>query len=268
MMDMYNTEEQAFMEYVEDTFKEGHTLLRINHAARQEKVKLDLEKELLPYSYKMVDLLSPHAYHERSLLYMYTEELISLLPRVKEEDIMNRSILTVLETLLLAMDYLTHERFTYAPFEDKHREKLYEILEDCFEKTKRHTFSEYANRPSLNKSAWYQNEDEVYCLDQREEKTRIYMAVVYKKPKNMMEHFKHVGYWLSQINLKPNMNPSKVTYEEMLQGKTEHGLHVDTIYYLGMVQRTISWFLNTTSWRYNQLLPFDEIDIRCKLGLR
>ncbi|WPS85328.1 hypothetical protein SMD22_01490 (plasmid) [Brevibacillus halotolerans] len=102
-------------------------------------------------------------------------------------------------------------------------------------------------------------------MDQREEKTRIYMAVLYKRPKNMMEHVKHVGYWLSQVNLKPNI---KLSDEQIIEGKTEHDLHVDTIFYLNMVQRALSWFLNTTSWKNNQLFTFDEVDIRCKLRIR
>ncbi|WPS85329.1 hypothetical protein SMD22_01495 (plasmid) [Brevibacillus halotolerans] len=74
------------MMFVEDIFKSGSLRIRINQTGRFEKVKIDVKKELLSYCNKTVDLLSPYPYHDRSLLYMYTEEFIALLPRLKEEE--------------------------------------------------------------------------------------------------------------------------------------------------------------------------------------
>lgn len=257
---------EELMEFVRDTFKDGHTLLRINQKAGEEKVTLTLEKELLPFTYKTVHLLSPYPYHERSLLGMYVEELISILPVIQEEEIIHPSLLSVVETLLRALDYLTHERFIRTGFEGRHREHLYKILRECFESEKNEPFSTFANRPQVCKSEWMEKDGELFCLDPRQEKTRIYLAVFYKKPQTMMEHFKDVGHWLSQISLKPNT--SKVEYEEAMKGKTDHELHVDTLYYLGMVQRTFSWLLNCSSWRSNELFHYDKIELRCKLGIR
>jgi hypothetical protein len=265
---MGKTEEDLQIEFVEDSFRDGSKNIKVTQKTgeEKEKVKLELDKRLLPYSHKTVDLLSPYSYHERTILHLYTEELISLLPQVREEDIINPLLFSVIETLLFALDYLTHSRFSYIRFEDKYRNKLYEIFNECFEIKKVNMFSEYANRPKLNKSSWYQDGDEVYCLDKREEKTRIFLSVVYPKPKHMMEHFKNVGLVLTKVILKPNT--SNVTYEEMLDGKTDHDLHVDTLFYLGMVQRTLRWVLNSASWRENDLYTFDEMEIRCKLGLK
>lgn len=174
--------------------------------------------------------------------------------------------MAVLETLLLGLDYVTHERFTHIFFEKNHREELFSILQDCFIKTKQHGFSEFANRPVLNKSSWIQNGEEIYCLDERTDKTRIYMAAVYRKPKNTMEHLKNVAHIISKVDFKPSTR--KVSFEEMLEGKTDHGIHQDTLYFFGMIQRTLSWLLNSTSWRNNQLFGFDELEICCKLGLK
>lgn len=260
------TQDQEILEFVEDTFREGHTLLRVDQTTGDERVTFSLEKVLLPHTYKTVHLLSPYPYNERSLIYMFVEELISLFPIVREEEIMDPSLMAVVETFLRALDYLTHERFTRTGFEDRHREHLYRILQECFDIKKNEPFSSFANRPHLNKSEWFQQDEELFCLDTRQDKTRIYMSVFYKKPKNMMEHFKHVGQWLSKITLKPNT--SKVEYEDVLKGKTDHELHVDTLYYLGMVQRTFSWLLNSSSWRSNELFHYDMIELNCKLGIR
>ncbi|WCK57382.1 hypothetical protein PP175_25280 (plasmid) [Aneurinibacillus sp. Ricciae_BoGa-3] len=118
----------------------------------------------------------------------------------------------------------------------------------------------------MNASEMYEKEGKTYCLDKREDKTRIYMAVIYKKSNNRMEPFKNVGYLLQQVNLKPNSE--RVEYHEMLAGQTDHQLYQDLLFYLNMVIRTLCWLMNSASWRNNQLFPFDEIEIRSKLGIR
>ncbi|MFJ8528388.1 hypothetical protein [Bacillus sp. NPDC094106] len=250
-----------------DEFKNGNKLLSLHHYAKDgDEVKLEIKKEWLPYLHDEVDLLSPESFHERHLVYMYVQELIEMLPKLKEEGAMEKQLLIVIETLLLALDYLTHERFAYAPFTNEHREEINSIIKECFEQEKTATFSNDANRPSLLKSKIIEGKEKVYCLDEREEKRRLYMAVVYTKPKDLQDRFKQIAFWLGNVNLKPNSD--RVTYQESIEGKTNHDLHVDLLFYLNMVKQTLSWFIHSYSWRNNELAGFDEIDIISKLGLR
>ncbi|AFV21727.1 MULTISPECIES: hypothetical protein [Bacillus] len=252
---------------IAEEFKNGTKLLSLHHYAKDgDEVKLAIEKEWLPYLHDEVDLLSPESFHERHLIYMYTQELIEMLPKLKEEGAMEEQLLIVIETLLLALDYLTHERFAYAPFTSEHREEINGIIQECFSITKSNTFSSNANRPSLLKSKIIEGEESIYCLDEREEKKRLYMAVVYKKPKDLQDRFKQIAFWLGNVNLKPNSD--RVSYQDSIEGKTNHDLHVDLLFYLNMVKQTLSWFIHSYSWRNNELAGFDEIDIISKLGLR
>jgi hypothetical protein len=261
------TEDKYMMEYVNDKFKNGNFFIRLQHSPKDgEEVPLDMEKDLLPYTDSKVHLLSPYAYHERTMLYMVIEELIQLFGEIKKEQSMEPSLLSVLETLLMGLDFLTHIKLINTPFQENHKNRIHDILSECFEKQKQHSFSLNAERGHLNASEIVKKDGKIYALDKREDKTRIYMAVVYRKANNNMERFKQVGYLLRQVDLKPNS--SHVEYEEMLAGKTDHELYSDLLFYLNMVIRTLCWLMNSASWRSNQLYPFDEMDIRCKLGLR
>ncbi|MCU5281594.1 hypothetical protein OCA22_24780 [Bacillus cereus] len=252
---------------IAEEFKNGNKLLSLHHYAKDgNEVKLAIEQEWLPYLHEEVELLSPENFHERHLVYMYVQELIEMLPKLKEEGVIEKRLLTVVETLLLALDYLTHERFAYAPFKNEHREETNNIIQDCFSEAKSTTFLNDANRPDLLKSKIIKGKEKIYCLDEREEKRRLYMAVVYTKPKDLQDRFKQVAYWLGHVNLKPNSD--RVSYQESIEGKTNHDLHVDLLFYLNMVKQTLSWFIHSYSWENNELAVFDEIDITSKLGLR
>lgn len=254
------------LDIINDEFKRGHKLLSLHHYPKNgEVVELEIEREWLPYLHHQVHLLSPVLFHERQLVFLYIQELIELLPSLKKEGFIENRLLCVLETLLLAMDYLSQEKLTDAPYTAEHRHALNLMLKDCFEEFKTTGFSEDANRPILNKSELSAGLANVYALDKREERNRIYMAVIYKKPDSVMEHFKQVGHVIGNVRLKPNT--SNISYAEAMEGKTDHGLHENLIYDLGRIQQTFAWLLNSTSWKQNELFPFDEMEIRCKLGL-
>jgi hypothetical protein len=258
---------ERVQEEIKELFKNGNRVLRLNHTpSKGQEVELDINKEWLPYLHSEVHLLSPYLQHERSLLYSYIEELIKRFPELIEDEMMDNELLNVVKTLLLGLDYISHERFINGEFKQEHREKLNAILEECFEEKKSFEFSTYANRPVLNTAKIIKGEDKVYCLDKREERNRLYMGIVFTKPVNKQEMYKQIGHWLGEVHLKPNTD--RVSYEEMLEGKTNHELHVDVLFYLNMIKQTFSWLLNSASWKMNQLMPFDEMDIRCKLGLR
>ncbi|PLS19209.1 hypothetical protein CVD28_02020 [Bacillus sp. M6-12] len=258
---------ERIQEEIKERFKNGHHLLRLNHTPRMgEEVTLEVEKEWLPYLHSEVHLLSPYPQHERSLLFSYIEELIQKFPQLVEEEMIDKGLFNVLKTLLLALDYLSHERFINGEFQEKHREKLNAILRECFEDEKTFAFSEYANRPVLYSTPIIKGEDKVYCMDKRVEKNRLYMAVVFSKPMNQQERFKQIGHWLGEVHLKPNTD--RISYEDMLKGQTNHELHVDVLFYFNMVKQTFSWLLNSASWRMNELMPFDEMDICSKLGIK
>lgn len=259
--------EQNIEKILTDDFAKGHKLLSLHHYPKDgEVVKLDVQKEVLPYLHDEVDLLWSERFHERNLIYTYVQKLIDLLPSLKKEGLIDKRLLSIVETLLLSLDYLTHKKFTYAPFESKHREEINGIIKECFSEDKTTTFSDDAGRPSLLTSKIMQDEDKVYCLDKREEKVRLYMAVLYTKPKHEQERFKQIAFWLGNVNLKPNSD--RVSYQESIDGKTNHDLHVDLLFYLNMVKQTLSWFIHSYSWANNELAVFDEIDITSKLGLR
>lgn len=261
------TREEELKQFIEEELKEGYKYIRVNHSpSKGEEVEIDIEEELFEHIHPMVDLLSPYEHHERSIFYLYTEALIQFLPILKEEKYIHRSLLSVVETMLLALDYMTHERFTNIPFTDEHRNEIEDILSECFEETKTHHFSVYANRPVRNESNLLKKDKTFYCLDKREEKSRIFMAVVYKKTKTKKEHMGNLAKMIAKVNLKPNR--SNVSYQEMLEGKTDHGIHEDLIYYINRVKLALSWLINSTSWRSNELYGFDEWEIKCKLGIR
>lgn len=262
-----NIENKDIQELINESFKNGSMLESINHLSRHgAEVSLDINQELLPFTYDTVHLLSPMMHHERSLLFMYIEEMIQFFPDIKLEGVTDKKLLNVVETLLLALDYLTHERFIKKPFEEQNREELYEILYQCFDENKKHSFSTDSKRPFLNKSKFTVREGKVLALDEREERTRIYMAVYYQKPDSLMEHFKHLGKWLGEVHLKPN--GARVSYEEYCAGMTDHELHAELLFYLSTVKKTLAWFLNSCSWRHNDLKLFDELDLSSKLGIR
>lgn len=262
-----NLKQDELQQLIEKSFKHGSMLQSLHHYPKDgEEVTLKIEKELLPYTHDTVHLLSPHLHHERNLLYMYIEELIQMLSLLKEEGTVDAKLLSVAETLLLALDYLTHERFIQSTFTEQDKLELQEIIKGCFDEVKEHSFSTDANRPVLYKTKWLQKEDKVYALDLREEKIRIYMAVFYQKPESLKEHMRQVGHWLGQVDLKPN--GSRISYEEYCSGMTDHELHQDLLFYFNMVKRALAWFFNTCSWRDGILRFFDEMDMCSKLGIR
>lgn len=250
-----------------EEFKMGHKLISLHHYLRDgEEVQLNIEKEWLPYLNQEVHLLSPDLFLERNLIYLYIQELIELLPLLKAEGIIQNNLLNTVETLLLALDYLTDEQFINTPFTAEHQSALKNILKDCFKKEKSTSFIGNCNRPRLNKSPIFVDETSIYALDKRVERNRIYMAVLFKKPKDAMERFNQVGQLLQSVNLKPDR--SRVSYEQMLEGKTDHDLHEDLVFNLSLIKRTFLWLLNSASWRQNDLYPFDKIDVSIKLGLK
>jgi len=254
-------------EIIAEEMKFGHKLIRLQHApSKGVAVELDVEPDYLPELHETAELMSPTQQNERDIIYKYVEDMIQLLPEVKAEGIMEKGVVAVLETLLLSLDYLTHERLLNAPFTAQIAEDLDTIHAQVFEQVKTAVFSHYANRPQNNRGEIYEQEGAVYVDDQRKENRNfIYMAVIYKKPENLMERMKQIGYWLSSVKLNPSTD--KVTYEEMCEGKTNHEIHERTLFYLNTTLRTLAWFLNSKSWRSNELHGFDQMDIASKLGI-
>lgn len=260
------TEQQTAGKEFEKEFDKGHKLLSLHHYARDgEDVKLDIPKEWLPRVHEQVDLLTPTINLERDLVYLYTEDLIQQFPALKEEGKLSVEMVAILETLLHAMDFLTHERFLNAPFEETDREEIKGIIGQVFDKQKTSHFTTSANRPFLNKSPIFVDEEKVFAKDKRVERNRIYMAVLYKKTNSVTEHFQLVGHWIGHVDLKPNR--ARVSYDEMLAGMTDLEIHEQTLFYLNMVKRTLAWFFNSTSWRSGELHGFDKMDIASKLGV-
>lgn len=250
----------------EKEFEKGFKMLSQNHFGNDGvDVKLDIPTEWLPLLHPEVQLLSPTLHLERELVYLYTEELIQLFPAIQEEGKLSNELLAVFETLLHAMDYMTHERFLNAPFGEQDRDELEDILRQVFDEKKTSRFTESANRPLLNKSQIFSDEEKVFAKDERKERTRIYMAILYKKSENMTEHFSRVGHWLGEVKLKPNT--ARLKYAEVVEGKTDIELHERTLLYLNIVKQTLSWLLNSASLRGGELYTFDRMDIASKLGI-
>lgn len=249
-------------------FNNGRYTFRLHHTVGMgEKVKLDeIESRWLPYIQKEVVLVSPLPYHERSILYMHIEELFSIYDRVEEEDLLDRELLGIFQTLIVALDYLSHERFLTGVFEDRHRDSINSILGDCNRSDKQHTFSKYSGRPKLNKATIQKEEDGIFCIDNREERTRVFMGLIFKKSNTAVEEFRQLGLALSGMNLKPNI--SNTLYDDVLLGKTDHQIHNDVVFYINIVLRTFLWLLNSTSFRRNKLESFDYFDVQYKLGIR
>lgn len=243
----------------------GRILVKLNHLHSQ-KVKLEIADCLRDRIDDEIDLLYPMMHHVRALAFMYTQELIDLLPEVKKEGVINTQLLSIIETLLFGLDYLTHTNFISSGFNEEHKEKIKEILKETFNEKKTYVYSKDAQRPKLLKSKIFKSEDEIYAEDNRDNTSRIYMAVLYKKRDSVMERFKQVGNVLSDVYLK--VERDSVTYEEILEGKTNIELHEELILYINMIKGTLCWLLNSVSWRENELYVFDEIDICSKLGIK
>jgi hypothetical protein len=263
------TDEENIQEMVEEELSKGFSLFSLEYSpgyfTQNDKIVLKIEDYLLPFIDEKVHFLSPHRYLPRHALFMYVQELISMFSELKEEGQVDSSLLAVVETILLGMDYLTHESFIENPFKDENREDLYRILEECFQEKKRHSFSKDANRPLLYKAEWIHENGEIYCIDKREKKTNLRIGIIFKKTKTKKEFFKNVAMVLNEIDFKPNL--SRVSYQEAIEGMTEHRLHVDLVFHLNQLKTTLLWLLNSTSWRTNSLKEFDKIDIQHKLGL-
>ncbi|WP_442637783.1 hypothetical protein [Rossellomorea marisflavi] len=254
-------------EIIAEEMKFGHQLLRLNHTpSKGVAVELDVELDYLPELHESAELMSATQQNGRDIIFKYLEDMIQLLPEVKAEGVMEKGVFGVLETLLLSLDYLTHERLLNAPYTAQIAEDLDAIYAQAFEQEKTAVFSTDANRPRNNRGKIYERDGALYVDDQREENRNfIYMAVIYKKPDNLMERMKQLGYWMGNVNLNPSTD--KVSYEEMCEGKTNHEIHERTLFYLNTTLKTLSWFLNSTSWRSNELHGFDQMDIASKLGL-
>ncbi len=122
-------------------FKNGTLLVKINHLKEDgAEVPLEIEKDLLSKIYGEVDLLSPYRHQTRELLYMYTDELIQLFLDVKQDESMNKEVVAVFETLLLALDYLTDPRFLKVNFKREYRDYVKEVLQECFNVKKKPYF--------------------------------------------------------------------------------------------------------------------------------
>jgi hypothetical protein len=248
-----------------EKFKEGSLLIQLHHMQSDgELIELKIDAELIPLLSEDIYLLSPYRHHTRDLIWMYVEEVIFLFPTLQEE--INPEVSSVLNTLLIAMDYLTHERFMYMPFTNEHRNEIKAILDNCFDSGKTRSFSTESNRPKLNKATLKMEGNRITCLDVRKERTRIHMAVLFEKSESKMKSFHQVAHWLQKMNLNPDT--SQVSYDECIKGKTNHDLHVDHLFYLNRIQRTLCWFINSFSWRTNELYTFDRIDLMSKLGIR
>lgn len=254
-------------EIIEKEMTFGHKLISLQHTpSKGVAVELDVEPDYLPELHETAELMSATQQNGRDILYKYVEDMIQLLPAMKAEGVMEKGLVAVLETLLLSLDYLTHERLLNAPFTSQIAEELEAIHAQAFEPEKTAVFSHDANRPHNNRGEIYERDGALYVDDQREgNRNFIYMAVIYKKPENLMERMKQLGYWLGSVKLNPSTD--KVTYEEMCEGKTNHEIHERTLFYLNMTLSTLSWFLNSMSWRSNELQGFDEMDIASKLGI-
>lgn len=260
-------QEVTVKEMIAEEMEFGHQLLPLQHSPSDGVVvELDVPLDYLPELHESADLMSVSRQNSRDIIYKYLEDMIQLLPKVKEEAVMDKEVVAVLETLLLSLDYLSHERLIDAPFTSQIADDLEAIQAQVFELEKTAVFSSDANRPRNNRGKIYENEGVLYVDDQREENRNfIYMAVIYKKPENLMERMKQLGYWLGNVKLSPGTN--NISYEEMMEGKTDVGIHERTLFYMNTTLRTLSWFLNSTSWRSNELLGFDKMDIASKLGL-
>lgn len=260
-------QELTVKEIIAEEMEFGHQLIRLQHTpSKGVAVELDVELDYLPELHETAELMSASQQNGRDIIYKYVEDMIQLLPEVKAEGIMEKGVVAVLETLLLSLDYLTHERLLNAPYTAQIAEDLDAIHAQAFEQEKTAVFSTDANRPRNNRGKIYERDGALYVDDQREgNRNFIYMAVIYKKPENLMERMKQIGYWLSSVNLNPSTD--KVTYEEMCEGKTNHEIHERTLFYLNTTLRTLSWFFNSTSWRSNELHGFDQMDIASKLGM-
>lgn len=260
-------QEVTVKEMIAEEMEFGNQLLRLQHSPSEGvAVELDVPLDYLPELHETADLLSATEQNSRDIIYKYLEDMIQLLPEVKAEGIMEIGVVAVLETLLLSLDYLTHERLINAPYTVQITEDLDAIHAQAFEQEKTAVFSTDANRPRNNRGKIYERDGALYVDDQREENRNfIYMAVIYKKPENLMERMKQLGYWLGNVKLSPGT--SKISYEEMMEGKTDIGIHERTLFYMNTTLRTLSWFLNSTSWRSNELHGFDQMDIASKLGL-
>lgn len=254
-------------EEIESTFEHGNMMIRLNRKDLQGRtVSIDFPAEYLDYIYPSADLISISQQNERTILFKYLDDMIRLLPELKAEGIMDRDMFSVLETLLMSIDYLTQEEFLESPFSDERHEKLYSLYSQVFEKVKKSEFITDSSRPKQNRGMLYVQDDKVFVDDQRVDSTGlIYMAVLYKKPEHLMERMKQLGYWISQVRLVPNTD--RVSFEEMKKGKTNVGIHERTLFFLNTTLRTLAWFLNSTSWRSNELHGFDRIEIASKLGI-
>lgn len=251
-------------EELNSLFDNGHFLMRLNHTESDgEKVLLDdIELEWLKELHPVVDLLSPATQNTRNLFYLYVEKMIQHFPLLKKEGKMDEKVVSVLETLLLSLDYLTNERFINAPFGEDEKEELRAILEEIFQLEKSHIFSSDSNRPVQNTSELYVEGDRIFAKDNRNERNRLYMAVAYRKNENQIDRIRQIGYWIGEIKIPLDRN--KVSYEEVLKGNTNVELHEELIYVINRIRLAIAWFLNSYSWKNNELIGFDEFDIASK----
>lgn len=251
---------------MEERIKEGTLAIRVTQSSKnKEEVGLGLQDGDCEFLHNTVDLLTVSVHHVRDLIYMYVEELVQMLPKVKEEGVGSKEVIAVFETMLLGLDYLTDPAFQNIYFEDKHSNHLDELMEDCFNIEKKHSFLTNVTRPRVNKGKIVEDGKNSYAIDTSEDKKRIFMGVLYKKPESLFEHFLNVSKMLSDLELQGET--VKTPYDDILKGMRDCELHDYCIYNINRIRRVFLWFLNSYSCRENELAGFDVMEISAKLQL-
>ena len=266
-MKMEETKEFSIESYLDEEFKTGSKLLSLHHYESDGvKVDLELDEKLIPYINPTINLLSPHERNTRNLLFMYVGEMIEKFREMKKEGMTDPKLLSVIETLLIGMRYLTSSHFIKMRFTQTHKEKILAILTEVLNESKYYSLDDYElSRPKLHKTNVVLEDGKLYCMDEREKRDRLYMAVFYRKVDTKREEFTQVAFWLSKLFLRTGYN--HVPFEEIEKQITEHELHEELLFYLNRVQITLCWLMNTYSFRENRLELFDEMEIVNKLGI-
>lgn len=255
------------IEEMKESMEKGIMHHRVNHKpsdgefVKLEGIELDWQEHLETH----VHLYSIEQHMGKVLMEQYLEEMIHLLPELKASGEVSVMMTAILETLLLSLDRLLHKSLQGVLFSDEVNDEINAIFAEFNQIEKSHAFTTDANRSRVNKAVIVKDGDTLYAHDEREERRPIYMSVLFEKTnsqKEKMSQLAHVWTLISDLS----QNGDRVEYEDYIRGMRECGLHERTIYFINLVKRVLNWFFNSTSWRSNELQPFDEMEIGIKLG--
>ena len=202
-----------------------------------------------------IHLINPEVYIHRAsdgnLDYSkgFLSEMIHYLPKLKLSGELSERLLSVLESLLLALDRLIFPSEKEEQASESLKDELDSIFSEFLRVEKVHVFLDTRKRITHIKKTIVADGESNAMQIKRDPTVdgEIELVTLLKAEMTSKEHIEQLGYaWMNHYN-----DYTKESERDM------------TVVYINHLMR---WFFDSASWRAGVLSPFDELSIFIKLG--